>query len=150
MLREIYNKGYFCFEQKFDNWQDSIKASYKPLLEADVVDDTYVQGVIDCVNKYGPYIVLVPNIAMPHSTEGAIGCEDTAISFMRVEEPVDFDPADPDKKAKIFFSLAATDHEKHLKNIQDLMEILMNEEIVEELLNASSKDDLEKIVNKYE
>ena len=150
MLREIYNKGYFCFEQKFSNWEDAIKASYKPLLNAGIVEDNYVQGVIDCVKKYGPYIVLVPNIAMPHSTEGAAGCNGTAISFMKVEEPVDFDSEDPDKKARLFFSLAATDHDKHLKNIQDLMEVLMNEDIVEALLQATSKEDLKEIAEKFE
>lgn len=65
------------------------------------VENEYVEAVIECVNKYGPYIVIVPGIAMPHSTEGAVGCNGTAISFMKVEEEVDFDPEDPDKKAKI-------------------------------------------------
>ena len=48
---------------------------------------------------------------MPHSTEGADGCYGTAISFMKVETPVDFDPQDEEKKATLFFSLAAMDHE---------------------------------------
>ena len=36
------------------------------------------------------------------------------------EEEVDFDPEDPDKKAKLFFSLAAIDHDQHIQNIQYL------------------------------
>ena len=106
--------------------------------------------MIDCVKKYGPYIVIVPNIAMPHSTEGAKGCNGTAISFMKVEQEVDFDPEDPDKKARLFFSLAAVDHEQHMNNIQQLMDTLMNEEIVEALLSATSIEDLKKIAETYE
>ena len=71
MLKEIIGKGYYSFEQHFDDWQEAIRAGYRTLLEAGVVEDIYVQAVIDCVNKYGPYIVIVPDIAMPHSTEGA-------------------------------------------------------------------------------
>lgn len=105
MLKEIIGKGYYSFEQHFDDWQEAIRAGYRTLLEAGVVEDIYVQAVIDCVNKYGPYIVIVPDIAMPHSTEGAKGCHGTAISFMKVEEPVDFDKQDPDKKQDCFSPL---------------------------------------------
>ena len=69
---------------------------------------------------------------------------------MKVEKEVDFDPEDPDKKARLFFSLAATDHEKHLENIQALMDTLMNEEIVDALLEAKTIEDLKAIAEKYE
>ena len=137
MLKEIIGKGYYSFEQHFDDWQEAIRAGYRTLLEAGVVEDIYVQAVIDCVNKYGPYIVIVPDIAMPHSTEGAKGCHGTAISFMKVEEPVDFDKQDPDKKARLFFSLAAVDHEQHLHNIQELVNALLEAHTVEELQQAA-------------
>ena len=150
MLKEIVEKGYYCFEKCFDSWEDAIRASYRPLLKDGTVEEVYVQAVIDCVNKYGPYIVIVPDIAMPHSTEGAQGCNGTAISFMKVEEAVDFDPSDPDKKARLFFSLAAKDHEQHMQNIQALMDTLMNEEIVEALLKAATKEELSAIAEKYE
>lgn len=150
MLKEIVENGYYSFADEFDNWRDAIRKSYQPLLEENIVEPIYIDSVIQCVEKYGPYIVIVPNIAMPHSTEGAQGCHGTAISFMHVNKPVDFDSFDPDKKAKLFFSLAAVDHEKHLENIQALMDVLMNEELVDELLKAESKADLEKIASQYE
>lgn len=150
MLKEIVVNHRCSFEKSFGHWEDAIRASYEPLLKEKVVEDIYVQAVIDCVKKYGPYIVIVPDIAMPHSTEGAIGCHDTAVSFMKVEEPVDFDPDDPDKKARLFFSLAATDHDLHMNNIQQLMDTLMNEELVEALLKAVTFEDLKKIADTYE
>lgn len=150
MLKEIVEKGYYRFEEHFDSWEDAIKASYQPLLSDGTVENSYVQAVIDCVKKYGPYIVIVPNIAMPHSTEGAEGCNGTAISFMKVEDAVDFDPNDSDKKAKLFFSLASVDHEQHLQNIQALMDTLMNDEIVEALLHVKTKEELLTIANQYE
>lgn len=150
MLKEIIEQKHYCFTQSFQSWEDAIRASYQPLLQDGIVEDIYVQAVIDCVKKYGPYIVIVPNIAMPHSTEGAKGCNGTAISFMKVEQEVDFDPEDPDKKARLFFSLAAVDHEQHMNNIQQLMDTLMNEEIVEALLSATSIEDLKKIAETYE
>ena len=139
MLKEIVEKGHYCFVEKVDSWQDAIRQSYAPLLKDNTVE-----------NEYGPYIVIVPGIAIPHSTERAVGCNGTAISFMKVEEEVDFDPEDPDKKAKLFFSLAAIDHDQHIQNIQSLMDTLMNEDIVEALMNAKTKGDLEEIADQYE
>ncbi len=68
---------------------------------------------------------------------------------MKVEEPVHFDPEDPEKDARLFFVLASADHEKHLENMMRLSEMLMNEELVEELLEAKSKEDLLAIDKKY-
>ena len=101
MLKEIIEKGYFTFATHFDSWEDAIRASYQPLLKDGTVEDVYVKAVIECVNKYGPYIVIAPNIAMPHSTEGAVGCHGTAISFMKVKDEVDFYPDDPEKKSTL-------------------------------------------------
>lgn len=119
-------------------------------MKDNTVEKRYVEAVIECVKKFGPYIVIVPGIAMPHSSEGAQGCNGTAISFMKVENEVDFDAEDPDKKAKLFFSLAAIDHEQHMQNIQSLMDCLMNEEIVEALNNAKTKEDLVRIASEFE
>lgn len=150
MLKEIVENGYYSFHTAFDNWEDAVKASYQPLLDKTVVEPCYVDAVVECIHKYGPYIVIVPGIAMPHSTEGALGCNGTAVSFMKVENEVDFDPKDEDKKARLFFSLAATDHEKHLANIQGLMDTLMNDDIVAALNKATCLEDLKAIAEKFE
>lgn len=150
MLKEIIEKGHYSFQTHFDSWEDAIRASYQPLLKDGTVEDIYVKAVIECVNTYGPYIVIAPHIAMPHSTQGAQGCNGTAISFMKVKDEVDFDPEDPEKKACLFFSLAATDSDKHLENIQQLMETLMNEEIVEALLKANTLEELQTIAGTFE
>lgn len=63
MLKEIVEKGHYCFVEKVDSWQDAIRQSYAPLLKDNTVENEYVEAVIECVNKYGPYIVIVPGIA---------------------------------------------------------------------------------------
>ena len=86
---------------------------------------------------------------MPHSTLGGNGVYKTAIGFCKSEQPVVFDPEDDSKNARLFFVLAAVDNEKHLSNMQKLSEMLMNEGIVEDLLNARTKEDLLEIDKKY-
>ncbi len=149
MLKKFVENERICFHQRFESWEDAIKASCQPLINEGAIEDCYVDAVIECVKKYGPYIVIAPNIAMPHSTEGAVGVHKTAISFMKVEEPVHFDLNDPEKDARLFFVLAAENHEEHLENMMSLSEMLMNDELVEDLLNAKNKEDLLSIHLKY-
>ncbi len=149
MLKTIIEKKHYAFAKSFDSWEDAITASLQPLVNDNTVEPVYVKAVINCVHEYGPYIVIAPNVAMPHATENADGVNGTAISFMRVAEPVEFDKDDSSKNARLFFALASTDSDKHMENISKLSEILMNEELVAQLLEVQSVDDLIKLANKY-
>ncbi|MEG0576934.1 MAG: PTS sugar transporter subunit IIA [Bacilli bacterium] len=149
MLKAIVEQNLYCFEEGFETWQESVRASYKPLLNANIIEDEYIEAVVSCIEKYGPYIIITPHVAMPHSTEGAKGVNKTSVSFMKVKHPVSFDKEDSEKDATLFFSLASIDHEQHLKNIMELSEMLMNDAIVEALLKVENKKDLEVIVQKY-
>ena len=69
MFKEIVEKELYCFHEGFDKWEDSILACTKPLIEKKVIDQRYVDKIFESIDKYGPYIVLAPDVAMPHSTE---------------------------------------------------------------------------------
>lgn len=150
MLREILNNSRYSFKDGFDDWREAIKCSYKPLLKEGIVNNLYIESVIKNVEEYGPYIVIVKNIVMPHSTIDDKNCTSTAVSFMHVNKPVKFDKADDEKDAVIFFSLAASNNDEHLKNIQRLMDILTNEKLVNELMLADDENKFRKVVDKYE
>lgn len=149
LLKEIVDKKHCNFIQKAEGWQDSIRQACKPLEADGTVTEDYAQEIIDCVEKHGPYIVIMPGFALPHSMEGSAGAKGTAISFMKVEEPVSFDPDDPEKDATVFFTLAAANSDEHLKNMQQLFGMLTNEDLCAELLTVQSPDDLLKLAEKY-
>lgn len=149
MLKTFVEKKHTCYHQSFPDWESAIQAACEPLKKDNTITQAYVDLVIKCVKDYGPYIVIAPNIAMPHSTEGAEGVNDTAISFMKVEEAVHFDPNDPEKDARLFFTLASVNHEKHLENMMALAEMLMNDEVVNALLDAKNDEGLLRIQKQY-
>lgn len=149
MLREFVEKKHYLFADKIDTWQEAIKIACRPIEEDGTVDKSYAQSIIDCITKYGPYIIIMPNVAMPHSQENAKGVNRTAITFMKVKEPVHFDSNDSDKDAQLFFTLASCDSQQHLENMRKLSEMLMNEDLVKELEKAASPEDLLAIQKKY-
>ena len=149
ILKDIVDSKHYIFCEGFSDWTEAIKAAAAPLLAEGIIENTYVDAIIENVKEYGPYIIISPEVAMPHSTLGGAGVHDTCISFMKTEKPVVFDPNDPTKNARLFFTLAATDNEKHLSNMVALAEFLLKEGAIEDLLKAKNADDLMKAHCKY-
>ena len=149
MLKEFVEKKHYKFAESAKDWRDAIRMSCE-VLEADgTVEGNYKEDIIKCVEKYGPYIVIMPGLAMPHSQEFAEGVHETEIAFMKLEQPVSFDPDDPDKDAVLFFTLASCNPDQHLDNMSRLAEMLSNEELVEELKKAKGPEDLLALEEKY-
>lgn len=149
MLRQFVDENHYKFADKADDWRDAIRISCESLEADGTVDPNYKEDIIACVEKHGPYIVIMPNVAMPHSQENATGVNKTAIGFTKFEEPVNFGSGEPDLDAQLFFTLASENHDKHLENMQKLVEMLLNQEVVDALVDAHSADDLIEIQVKY-
>ena len=128
MFKELVEKKHYSFHEGFDDWRDAVRAACQPLLDDGTIEKEYPEIIIGKVEELGPYIVIAPNICIPHAERGR-GVNDTAMCFMKTEKPVSFDPNDPDKDARIFVVLAATDDEVHLNNLMQLSETLSDEAI---------------------
>lgn len=149
MLKEFVEQNHYKFAEEAYDWQEAVRMSCE-VLEADgTVEANYKEDIIECVKKYGPYIVIMPNVAMPHSQECARGVHKTAIGFMRLKKPVSFAKGDSEKDARLFFTLASCNPEQHLQNMTKLSELLMNEAAVEALMEAETAEDLLKIQENY-
>lgn len=149
MLKEFVEKRHCKFAESAKDWKDAIRMSCE-VLEADgTVEGNYKEDIIKCVEQYGPYIVIMPGVAMPHSQECARGVHKTAIAFMKLEKPVSFAQNAPDKDAVLFFTLASCNPDQHLENMAKLAGILSNEELVEELKKARCPEDLIALQEKY-
>jgi PTS system ascorbate-specific IIA component len=149
LLGEIVKKGHFSFIEEADSWEDSIRKSCQALINDGILGEGYADEIIKCVKDNGPYIVLMPGIALPHSVENSKNAFGTAIGFMKVNKAVPFDANDPEKNVNIFFTLASTDNDKHLKNMRQLFKMLTDEALCADLLKVQSKEDLLELDKKY-
>ena len=143
MFKELLEKKRYSFHQGFENWEEAIAASVKPLIDEGVALPEYIDEIISSVKKHGPYIVIAPNICIPHAQEGK-GVKDTAICFMKTNQPVHFSDS-PEHDAQLFFVLASTDNEKHMQNLMELVAFLEDESIVNQLLKAQSYEDIKDL-----
>ncbi|GAB6168277.1 PTS sugar transporter subunit IIA [Clostridium carnis] len=144
MLKELIDKKRYSFHKEFNNWEDAVGAACKPLIEEGVIEKSYVDSIIANVKKFGPYIVIAPNICIPHAQEG-VGVNETAICFMKTDKPVHFSE-DPEQDARLFFVLASTDNDKHMQNLVGMCELVEDQDVVSKLLEAKSVEDLKMLL----
>lgn len=144
VLQTIVEKKHYKFVDHVDSWQQGVQLSTESLVKDGSVDADYYQQIVNCIEKYGPYVVFDHYVAMPHSQENASGVHKTGIGFMRVKEEVSFgkDEEGEEKVAKLFFTLAACNPEEHLNNIQQLASLFCNEELLDALIAAETPEDI--------
>jgi PTS system ascorbate-specific IIA component len=149
LLKTFVEQKHYLFAESAKDWRDSIRMSCQSLEADGTLDPSYADEVIACVEKHGPYIVIVPGVAIPHSMEGAKGVNKTAIGFMKLEQPISFDDNDPEKSASVFFTLAAENHDAHLANMQQLFTMLSDDDLMEALFEVKGPEDLLRLDEQF-
>lgn len=92
MLKYFFDHQLIHYPDKeITDWREAIAESCLVLIDKEIIDETYVEEIIHCVEKYGPYIVIAPQVAMPHSSEKSDGVFGTAISFTKLKQPIRFE-----------------------------------------------------------
>ena len=110
----------------------------------------YVDSMVDIVKAVGPYIVLLKGVALAHARPSQ-GAKKIGLSLITLKTPVNFGNADNDP-VSLVFALSAVDNSSHLELLGELSQIFGDEEGMEELAKASTKQELldriHKIVKK--
>ncbi len=88
-------------EEKLD-WKAALRLACKPLIAAGLLPDDYAAALIASVDKYGPHFLLAPGTALPCLAEGFIPATAPAVSVLRTQAPVVFDPDDSSCYADLF------------------------------------------------
>ena len=63
MALDILTTTRIIVKEQVNSWHEAILAS-QPLLQEQVIEQGYVEAMIESVNELGPYIVIAPEIAM--------------------------------------------------------------------------------------
>ncbi|WJE15743.1 PTS sugar transporter subunit IIA [Halobacillus sp. ACCC02827] len=141
-----YLEGNIRFLSSVDSWEEGIQEAAAPLLQSGTITSKYIDDMIQNVHVNGPYIVIVPGVAMPHAkNEGSV--VKTSVSYLKLEEAVKFPK---DKEVKTFFVLAAEDSTGHLDLISDLSTILIEDELKNKLEESNSEKEVLEVLKMVE
>lgn len=124
--------------QELPDWQSAIRYGAQPLKEAGYISEHYIDTMIRNVIAHGPYIVIMPDVAMPHACVEA-GAYQTSTSLLKLQTGVMFPQ---NNEVHLLIVLCAGDNEAHMQLLSEMVDVLMDEEKMQQLLAC---DDVESI-----
>lgn len=60
MSLDILSTTRIIVKEQVNDWTEAITIASQPLLQEQIIEQGYVQAMIDSVNELGPYIVIAP------------------------------------------------------------------------------------------
>lgn len=136
----LIKKECTSFSQKFSHWQEVIESAGRLLEKEGCITHEYTQDMINIVNENGPYIVVMPGIALAHARpEGHV--YQNAISVVTLKDGLNFGHSTNDP-VKVLFAVAAKTDEDHLKLFQKIADFLMSDDNIQKIKKAKSYEDV--------
>lgn len=155
ILLEIYqnrkeksmNKVFFTeknveFNVDATDWEEAIIKSVALLQKNGHVNDEYAFKVINDLKEHGPYILISPGLAIPHTRpeNGALG---VGVSLITFKKPIYF--SDNETPVKVMISFSATDSIKHLEIIKMIVNFV-ELGLIEKISSINTISDLNNLI----
>lgn len=140
ILTKALGEGSIKVQQSCVSWRESFELAGAALVESKRTLEGYTQEMIQAFEELGPYMVIAPGIALAHSRPSASVIE-TGLSLVTLSTPIEFGSVTNDP-VSLVIGLAATDHDSHIDLMAALSELLMSEDTVKSLINASNESEV--------
>ncbi|MBS3753113.1 MAG: PTS sugar transporter subunit IIA [Anaerolineales bacterium] len=143
-LMELLPKERIAVAVEADDWESAVRAAGRLLVETGAAEERYIDGMIATTKELGPYIVIAPGVAIPHSRPED-GVLKPSLAFLKLTKPVEFGHQENDP-VHLVIALGATDHDQHVEALGTIAKILMDEASYTALLSAQTVDDVTKVL----
>ncbi|MED1738851.1 BglG family transcription antiterminator [Bacillus swezeyi] len=147
VLKELLTDETIQMADQITGWEEAIKKAAKPLLDKEVIQEEYTDAMIDNVKTMGPYMIIGPEIAIPHARP-EMGVNKVGMSLLKLKKPVYF-LDDKQYPVKLLFCIAAVDQTTHLKALSQLTRLLSNKDNQNVLKETESMERVRDLIKAY-
>jgi len=137
-------KTFFKIIDEKLNWEQAITSSAQVLLENNYFNKNYVNEMIENINKFGSYIVIMPKIALPHASSSE-NVFKGGYSITLFKNGIDFN-ADSGL-VFLLITLSSTNNDDHLTRLKTISSKLLNKNLIDKLLNSKNSLEMQQIWN---
>lgn len=141
-MANVVVREFVKVKQATASWETAIAEAAEPLMEAGYISQGYVDQMILNVKELGSYIVIMPNVALPHA-RSEYGAFETGVAIMKLQQAVLF-PAD--QAVQLIVVLAAKDNTTHMQLLSDLVDVFMDEQKMQRLFDATGEAELYEVL----
>ncbi|UOR11409.1 BglG family transcription antiterminator [Halobacillus amylolyticus] len=143
-LNDLIPANHITIRNSVESWEEAIHVSAKPLVEGGKIEPEYVDAMIRRTGE-DPYIVIGPNIAIPHAAPEE-GVNEVGMSLLRLEEGVNFTK---DYSINLVIVIAAVDKHQHIHALMQLMKLAGSETDRNHVISADSVEEIQKMIALY-
>ncbi len=146
-LSKMITRETICLNIDAKSWEEAVIIAGNLLVKTGAVEKRYVNAMIESVKSLGPYIVIVPGVALPHARpeDGVIR---PCMSLVTLKEPVNFGNFRNDP-VKIIISFGTVDKTRHIKALTSLARIMGDKEKMDALKKAQDVENVVTILHGY-
>jgi transcriptional antiterminator/mannitol/fructose-specific phosphotransferase system IIA component (Ntr-type) len=121
-------------------FQEAIQAVGEPLLKDKIIEQQFIDTIIQKYDERYPYFVIAPQIAIPHAGYND-GVNQLGFSLLKLKHPVRFSPR---LNVSVLLMIAPIDNKKHQKAVQAFYDCVSDEANHQELLRQQTPEQLKK------
>lgn len=143
-LNELLTPEMITLADSVKSWEEAVRMGAEPLANSGKIAPEYVDAIIRYC-KQDPYIVIGPDIAIPHAAPED-GVKDVGMSLLRVKDGVCYAK---DYQIHLIIIIAAKDKHQHLHALMQLMRLAGSDEDRNRLIQADSIDQIYNIIELY-
>ena len=146
ILSDLLTENTIMLKVPVSNWKDAIVKAGELLVKVGAVEPRYIEAMIKFKQKFGPYIVIAPGIALPHARPED-GVKRTCLSLITLKKPVEFGNKDNDP-VDLVIAFGAVDNKQHLNVMAQLANLLSNQNEINKIRNAERKRQVLEVISK--
>lgn len=146
MLKRFLPLSHIQLMDSVEDWRQAVQCSAAPLLAEKSIEPRYVEQIFRVHQEIGPYYVIAPQIAMPHSRPED-GANEQALSLLVLKQGVNF--GSDNDPVRLVLMLAAKDSESHLEMLSAVAELFADEDVIRQIIQADNTTEIAEIVHRY-
>ncbi|MEH7494305.1 BglG family transcription antiterminator [Neobacillus niacini] len=147
VLSDLLKDDTIQIMDQLPDWEEAVRVAANPLLVSGAIQSTYIDAMITNIKTLGPYVVIGPEIAIPHARP-ELGVNEVGMSFLKLDEPVYF-LNDEKYPVRLIFCIAAIDNTTHLKALSQLTKLLSENNNVGLLKELETTEDILALFERY-
>ena len=147
-VERLISSGTIAVKIKAADWEDSVRIGGKMMVEKGLVENRYIEAIIENHKTIGPYFVIAPGIAMPHAKPEK-GVLKTGYALITLKSPVVFGDEENDPVDILIFAGAVNQEEHNQEAIPQIAELCDSEEYIEALRSAGDVATIQTVLTKF-
>lgn len=147
MLKDILTVDLIETDVTASSWKEAIEAVGNILVKNKKVEQSFINSMVGVVEEFGPYMILIPQVAFFHGRPGP-EVHEACLSLITLKNPVYFTEFD-NQMITCAFGFGAIDSDSHINMLMSVSTLLQNERFIELIRNNGTKESILEIIQNY-